>query len=80
MTLFFILVFFIPLSSYLLAGEYGVVCNPILLKIIDLLGRLGSWQQTQAGSQIASYILVLALIFMSASVRLSLRFYREKEF
>jgi len=80
MTLFFFLVFFMPLSSYLLAGEYGVVRNPILLNIIDLLGRLGRWQQTQADWQIASYMLVLALILMSASVRLSLRFYRKKEF
>ena len=80
MILFFCLVFFIPLSGYLLAGEYGVVRNPILLNIIDLLGRLGSWQQTQADWQIASYMFVLAMILMSASVRLSLRFYRNKEF
>jgi len=80
MFLFFFLVFFIPLWGYLLAGEYGVVRNPILLNIIDLLERLGSWQQTQANWQIASYMLVLALILMSVSVRLSLRFYRNKEF
>jgi len=80
MTLFFFLVFFIPLSGYLLAGEYGVVHNPILLNIKDILEGLGSWQQTQADWQIASYMLVLALILMSASVRLSLRFYTRREF
>lgn len=79
-TLFFFLVFFIPLSGHLLAGEYGVVSNPILLNIIDILERLGSWQQTQADWQIASYMLVLALILMSASARLSMRFYARREF
>ena len=80
MTLFFILVFFIPLSGYLLAGDYGALHNPILLNIIDLMGRLSNWLQTQADWQIASYMLVLALILISASVRLSMRFYSKREF
>lgn len=74
------LMFFIPVTGFLIAGEYGVVNNPILLNIIDLLGRLSSWLQPQADWQIASYMLVFALILMSASVRLSMRFYARREF
>lgn len=74
------LMFFIPVTGSLIAGEYGVVNNPILRNIIVIMERLGNWLQTQVGWQIASYMLVLALILMSASVRLSLRFYNRREF
>lgn len=80
MTLFFFLVFFIPLAGDLIAGEFGAVHNSTLLYIIALIGRLGYWQQTQTDWQIAGYILVFALILMVASARLSLRFYTRREF
>lgn len=73
------LMFFIPMGSNM-ARRLGEVSNPILQKILVLMGRLGNWLQTQADWQIASYMLVLALILMSASVRLSMRFYARREF
>ena len=73
------LMFFIPMGSNIARG-LGGVRNPILQNIIVLMGRLGNWLQTQTDWQIASYMLVLALILMSASVRLSMRFYARREF
>ena len=74
------LMFFIPIGGSIIARGFGGVHYPILLNIIDLLERLGSWRQTQADWQISSYILILALILMSVSVRFSLRFYSKREF
>lgn len=73
------LMFFIPNGSNIARG-LGGVRNPILQKILVLMGRLGNWLQTQADWQIASYMLVFALILMSASARLSMRFYARREF
>lgn len=74
------LMFFIPIGGSIIARGFGGVRNPILRNIIVLIGRLGNWLQTQTDWQIASYMLVLALILMSASVRLSMRFYARREF
>lgn len=74
------LMFFIPLGGSIIARGLGTVSNPILRNIIFLIGRLGNWLQTQADWEIASYMLVFALILMSASVRLSMRFYARREF
>lgn len=74
------LMVFIPMTGSILTGEFGVVNNPILLNIIAILGRLSNWQHAQADWQIASYMLVCALILMAASVSLSLRFCCRREF
>lgn len=80
MTLFFIVMIFIPVVISIIAGGVGGVSNPIMRNIIVLMGRLSNWLQTQADWQLGSYTLVLALILLSASIRLSLRFYTRREF
>lgn len=79
MILFFVC-FFLPTSISQIVHGLGGVGNPALVNIVAILGRLGNWQQTLADWQIASYMLVFALILMSASVCLSLRFYSRREF
>jgi len=74
------LMFFIPLGGSIIAHGLGAVSNPIIGNIIVLIETLGNWIQTQANWKIASYMLALALILMSASVRLSMRFYARREF
>lgn len=74
------LLFFIPLGGSIIARGVGAVSNPIIGNIIVLIETLGNWIQTQANWKIASYMLALALILMSASVRLSMRFYARREF
>lgn len=79
MILFFACFFFLPLAGDLIVNGLGGV-NPALQNIAASLQRVDGWLQAQADWQIASYLLVLAFIFVFASVRLSLSLYTRREF
>jgi len=80
MILFLTCLFFLPRAVGLTVRELGGVGNPAFRTILAILQEAGNWLQTQADWQIATYLLVLALILMAASARLSLGFYRRREF
>jgi len=77
--LFVVSMFLFPLGMSL-AQHAGGVNNSILQTIVTPLQDVAGWLQTQADWQIASYILVLALILTAASALLSVRFYTRREF
>ena len=80
MILFLACFFFLPMVIGLTVQELGGVGNPAIRNILAMLQEAGNWLQTQADWQIATYFLALALILMAASARLSLGFYRRREF
>jgi len=77
--LFVVSLFLFPMGITLVHGVGGMN-NPIFQRFVASLHRVIGWLQTQTDWQIASYLLVLALIFTAASALLSLRFYTRREF
>lgn len=77
--LFLVSLFFLPMAVSLMqriGGAHNTTFQTFVASIQSVVG----WLQTQADWQIASYLLVLALILTGASARLSLRFYTRREF
>ena len=79
MFLFLACLFFLPLGIQIV-HRFGGLNNSTWPTIMVSTQRVVSRLQTQADWQIASYLLVCALILLAASVSLSLRFYRRREF
>lgn len=79
MILFFACFFSVPMLVSLTVHGGGGIGNPALRYMIVFMQRGASWLQNRADWQIASYLLALVMILMTASARLSLRFYTRRE-